>query len=178
MNQTNFKPFIDDLLSQGFEQFVTLYFPGPRPLWTYENDLELLKEALRDLTDETRRAARRRLFDRAQTCHERWLAEVEREAPLTHIRQITVIESRAGRRDFMFHALLGGCDWGEVDFDDKWAPRWNEISGGKAFIRQIDGRIGGLLRHFVFKKNCVLDINCGSVHGRFTAEDFEKRNRY
>ena len=26
-----FKPFIDDLLLEGFDSSLTLYFPGPRP---------------------------------------------------------------------------------------------------------------------------------------------------
>jgi hypothetical protein len=177
VSRPDFKPFIDDLLSQAFSEFVTLYFPGPRPSWTYATNLELLKEAVRDLNNETRRTARRQLFGRAQDCHERWLAEIERQAP-RRVRHITVLESRASKRDFMFHVLLGGCAWSEDDFSEHWGPRWHEISGGKAFMRQIDERVGGLLRFFVFEKHCVLEIDCGIVRRRFTAEDFEEWRRY
>jgi hypothetical protein len=168
-----FKSFIDDLLLQGFESFVTLYFPGPRPSWEYASEWELLREGLRDITDEKRRAARQRRFDRAQGCHERWLAEVRARAPSDDTRYISVIEDRASKRDVMFHVLLGGCDLGEYDLNGEWSPRWNELSGGKAFMREIDERIGGLLRYFVFKKYCPLEVACGTVQGRFIAEQFE-----
>jgi hypothetical protein len=167
------KPFIDDLLSAGFDDFVTLYFPGPRPLSDYTNDWELLREALRDLTDETRRAARQQRLDRAEKCHQRWLAEVRGKAPANEMRYISVIERRASKRDVMFHVLLGGCDWAQYDFSDWWGPRWTEISGGRAFMRNMDERTGGLLRYFVFKAHCVLEVDCGRVQGRFRAQDFE-----
>jgi len=176
-----FKSFIDDLLLQGFESFVTLYFPGPRPSWEYAGEWELLRESLLDFTDEKRRAAQQRRFDRAQGCHERWLAEVRERAPSDNTRYISIIESRGFKRDFMFHVLLGGCDLGEYELNGRWGPRWNELSGGKAFMRTMDERVGGLLRHFVFKARCVMEVDCGTVQSRFTADDFEdleEWNRY
>ena len=168
-----FKSFIDDLLLQGFESFVTLYFPGPRPSWEYASEREFFREAMLDISNERRRAARRKRFDRAQGCHERWLAEVRERAPSDNTRYISIIESRGFKRDFMFHVLLGGCDLGEYELNGRWGPRWNELSGGKAFMREMDERIGGLLRYFVFKKYCPLEVDCGSVQGRFAQEDFE-----
>lgn len=175
-----FKSFIDDLLLQGFESFVTLYFPGPRPSWDYANDWELLRDGWRDITDEKRRAATQRRLDRALGSHERWLAEVRAKASSANTRYISVIERRASKRDVMFHVLLGGCDWDEYRLRDWWGPRWSELSGGKAFMREIDERVGGLLRHFVFKARCVLEVDCGRVQGRFIAEHFEDQewNRY
>jgi hypothetical protein len=173
-----FKPFIDDLLSQGFESFVTLYFPGPRPSWEYASEWQCLKEAIRDLTDETRRAARQKRISHAQGCYEHWLGEVKEQAVTEDTRHITVIEVRTGKRDFLFHVLLGGCDLDEYNLAGHWGPRWKEISGGKAFMRKMDERIGGLLRYFVFKANRVLDVDCGRVRGRFTAEDFEEWKGY
>ena len=176
-----FEPFIGDLLSQGFESFVTLYFPGPRPSWDYANEWELLREGLRDITDEKRRAARQRRLDRALGSHERWLAEVREKAPSANTRYISVIERRASKRDCMFHVLLGGCDLDEYELNGWWGPRWKELSGGKAFMREINERVGGLLGYFVFKARCVIEVDCGRVQGRFLAEhfeDLEEWNRY
>ena len=176
-----FKPFIDDLLLEGFDSFVTLYFPGPRPSWEYATEWELIRESIRDFTDEKRRAARQRRLDRALGSHERWLAEVREKAPSANTRYISVIEDRAGKRDVMFHVLLGGCELNEYDLESEWGPRWNELSGGKAFMREINERVGGLLRYFVFKERCVMEVDCGEVQDRFMAEnfeDFEEWNRY
>ena len=81
----------------------------------------------------------------------------------------------------MFHVLLGGCELNEYDLESEWGPRWNELSGGKAFMREINERVGGLLRYFVFKERCVMEVDCGEVQDRFMAEnfeDFEEWNRY
>jgi hypothetical protein len=171
--EMRFRTFIDDLLLRGFDQFVTLYYPGPRPVWEYADESERLMEARRDLQDEKRRAARARRFQRAQECYEQWLAEIREKANGNDVRYISAIERRASRRDFMFHVLLGGCNWNEFELTDWWKPRWKELSGGTAFPRQIDKRVGGLLRYFVFKVGCVLEVDCGNLQRRFTASDFE-----
>lgn len=71
----------------------------------------------------------------------------------------------------MFHLLLGGSDWGPFDFTDHWRSLWQQMSGGIAFQRQIDERIGGLLRQFVLKRNCILETGDGE---RYDAQEFEE----
>jgi hypothetical protein len=79
------------------------------------------------------------------------------------------IEERAMKRDFLFHILLGGCDWGVWDLKDHWSPLWKRMSGGVAFPREIDERIGGLLCHLVIRRNCTLELGNGA---RYNASDF------
>jgi hypothetical protein len=84
-----------------------------------------------------------------------------------------VIEDRRMRRDFMFHLLLRACDWGPWDFDNHWKPLWKQMSGGIAFTRRIDERIGGLLCYFVMKKHCVLEVNDGTQYWRGLFEEWK-----
>jgi hypothetical protein len=127
---------------------------------------------VRDVTDERAREARLRRFDLAQTCQERWLTEVRKHA-LPQFRYLMVIEDRKSHRDFMFHLLLGACDWGSWDFNDHWKPRWKQMSGGTAFTKQIDERLGGLLSYFVMKKDCVLEVCDGTRYCKGAFEEWK-----
>ena len=80
-----------------------------------------------------------------------------------------VIENRPSSGDSMFHMLLRGCDWDPGDFGHCRARRWHEISGGKAFEKELDERIGGLLWHFVAKKGLLLELD----GERYSKQDFD-----
>jgi hypothetical protein len=163
---------MEEQLSKGFDEFVTLYFPGPKKPWEYRNERELMMASLRDRTDENSREARRRRFDLAQTCQRRWLTKIRKHAS-PQFRYLMVIEDRTSRRDFMFHLLLGACDWGPWDFNDHWGPLWKQMSGGIASKKQIDERIGGLLWHFIMKKDCVFESGDGTRYSKGAFEEWK-----
>lgn len=164
-----FRSFIEAQLSEGFDEFVTLYFPGPQKPWEYQSELERLKASWRDQRDEKARESRLRRLSLARDCQERWLSAIRRRAAV-RFRYLLILEDRISKRDFLFHILLGGCGWRPWDFNDYWKPLWKQMSGGTAFTRRLDERIAGLVWYFVMTKGCVLETDSGE---RFCKTMFE-----
>jgi hypothetical protein len=170
---TIFKEFIDEALSEGFDKFVTLYYPRPTHLkdatWA-----ELMRERLKAIADAEAGAAHYRRFGEGMDCVDEWLDEVKKSANEEQFRYLKLMEDQTRTQDFAFHILLGGCDWNQFEFNGHWKPLWREISGGGAYERKIDPRIGGLIRHILFNTNCILETNDGK---RYRADDFEEWNK-
>jgi len=158
-----FRPFMDEQLSKGFDEFVTLYFPGPKKHLEGKTGWQLSMASWRDRNDEKACATRLRRCELARTCQQRWLREVGKAA-LPQFRHLMLIEDRKIKRDIMFHLLLAGCDWEEWDFDNYWKPLWNEMTGGTAYRKQIDGRLGGFLWNSVMKRDCELEVSSGRTY--------------
>lgn len=155
--------FIKEQLSEGYDEFVTLYYPGPKKPWEYESERELFIASLRDRINEEAQEARLRRFAIAQTCQERWLREIRKRA-LPQFRYLTLTEDRTSKRDFMFHLLLADSDWGLWDFNDHLKPLWKQMSGGTAFQKQIDQRLGGFLWNCVMKRGCAVEVSDGRLY--------------
>lgn len=164
----HFRPFIHQFLSRGCDEFVTLYTSAQKP-WDYKGQAVLLKV----LSSEKWRTESAKRFDRAQKNQRRWLDEVRKNGS-SNFDYLMVIENRPSYQNCLFHILFRGCDWDEGDFDNWWARRWNEISGGKAFKRKLDERIAGLIRYFVAEKNLLLELD----GDRYRKEDFDEWKTY
>jgi hypothetical protein len=167
------RDFIKEQLSDGFEEFVTLYCPDPKKPWEHENNRPPELSTRGGLPGQSRTVPHR-YFDLARTYQKRWLRDVTKYR-LPYFSYLLVIENRSKKQDFLFHLLLRGCDWGSWDFEDHWKPLWKQISGGTAFARQLDERVGGLICYFVKKKFCTLELPNGTQLSR---EDFDEWNRY
>jgi hypothetical protein len=76
-----FRPFMEEQLSKGFDDFVTLYFPGPKKPWEYQSDRELLMASLRDRTNDKAREARLRRLDLAKTAKSAGFVKSENTLP-------------------------------------------------------------------------------------------------
>jgi len=168
MHYESFKELIDWQLSRNFDEFVTLYHPGPKKPWEYASEREFTLAVLNDRYGFQAGLARLHRFGRAQDRQAAWLAKVKAYAGEA-FRYLMVIEDRKWKRDFQFHILLRGCD--SLDLDNYFFNLWKEMSGGIAFRRQMDERIRGLLWHLVIKRNCFLELDNGD---RYSGEEFEE----
>lgn len=69
----------------------------------------------------------------------------------------------------------------EIELADRtMAFRWIRVLPGTE-PGEFYALVGGLLRYFVLKVDCTMNVECGRVYGRYTAADFEdakKWNRY
>lgn len=153
MEKRKFGDFINEVLSEGYDWFFDLYYPSPTE---GEHDPELLKlwENPRD-TKEGREAIERKTTHRIQ-CVNDWMGELMVHAGKQEYRFIKVTELR---RDFScrYYILLGGCRSSGIN-DRDWHQRWREMSGGYAYERELDERIGGLLHFFVMRLGCPIEI--------------------
>jgi hypothetical protein len=168
----HFRLFVDEFLSRGCDDFVTLYTSAKKP-WEYKDQRESRAVCLKVLSSKKWRTESAKRFNRAQKNQRRWLDEV-RENGSPNFGYLMIIENRPSYEDCLFHILLRGCDWEEGDFGNWWARRWNEISGGKAFDKKLDERIRGLIRYFVAEKGLLLELD----GERYRKEDFDEWKTY
>jgi hypothetical protein len=76
---------------------------------------------------------------------------------------------RRGRGEVRFHVLIARCGDGEYR---GLLHHWQHLSGGWAFTRQLDERIGGLIGYLVMREGCLLELNCGAFREQRSASDF------
>jgi hypothetical protein len=168
---TRFKEFLDSVLSVEFDHFVTLRYFGPDQRFRYASTVELLRERLKVLKSIERQFARYRTFGQGMDRVEEWLAQIKKVYGEDRFRYLKIMENRRSHQDFLFHVLVGGCEWDEAAFKEHWGPLWRDISGGTSFEREIDERTRGLIWHLVFKADCLLETNDGKKYRKF---DFEE----
>jgi hypothetical protein len=154
---------MEEELRGGFDEFVTLYFPGPKKHLEGKTEWQIWVAYWNERDDEKACAARSRRYELARTCQRRWLREV-RKVALPQFRYLMVIENRQIKKDLMFHLLLANCDWGPSDFENDWKLLWNEMTGGTAYRKEIDERLGGFIWNSVVKRDCVLEVNHDGAH--------------
>jgi hypothetical protein len=167
MHEENFVDFINEILVGGlFDWFVTLVFlssrvrppSASRKLWeeVWEGDPE--GQGRWTKTPET-----------PGDCLRQWLDEVQFQGPGgAHVTGYLVLEELRSEEEVRYHVLL--ANWN--GFEDAWMRRWKEISGGWAFERQLDDRIGRFIGHMVMRAGCSLTVKRGRLSRHYTQEDF------
>ncbi len=169
MEERIFLTFIEEVMnSNNFNWFVTLGYVPER----HQKPSACLMhwESIWAETDPDCRERWKRTPATAEECLEQWFEEVKRgPGPNgSGIRDYLWLEENRRDGKILFHVLL--ANW--QGYEDAWEQRWREISGGWARTRSLDGRINGLLGHFVMRAGCALNLNCGEFRGRLTAGDF------
>lgn len=165
-----FRDFIAEVLAEGYDWAVDLYFPSPTK---GSDDPKLLKLWENPKFTEQGREAIDKWRSKRSRCVKHWLAEIMLHAGQggdDGYRYINVLEER---EDFSSsnHILLGGCSLIGLN-DRNWKQRWHEMSGGTTYDRVLDDRIGGLLNYFVMTVGCTIELGVADSSGLYQRSDF------
>ena len=160
--------FIKELLNScNFNWYVKLGFVPERHPSVSES--RKLWESVWAVSDPDGHAGWTKTPDTAWDCFEQWLDEIQIGRPGgPGVRNYLWLEECQGDGKVTFHVLV--ADWN--GFSDAWELRWREISNGWAKTREMDDRTAGLLGFLVMKTGCILEVNCGGLPGRYSAQDF------
>jgi hypothetical protein len=145
--------FLEDVIAQGFDWFVTLYFPSPIRNCHDPKLLSFWRFA--PLTEEGRAALSQRTA-RASKCVRNWMGEIMLHAGTPDYHYLMLVEPRRDRA-YLYHILLGGCS-GAGLMDRDWKSRWKVMSGGYAYDRVLDDRTQGLLKYLIMMVGCRVEI--------------------
>src|SRR5260370_36366166 len=143
MEKLRFGPFIDELLENTFDWFITLIYWSPH---TFKDERE--RERLRyweALTDDGRaeRARREREFFR---CYRHWLENIKRQSCSGNFEYVQFFERQVNGR-FCMHFLARNVGIFDIE---SCLRNWAEIAKGRGYSRDVNERLGGLLAYFFF----------------------------
>jgi hypothetical protein len=158
MHDDNFVEFINEILEQRWlASFGTLVFVHSR--FHPPSATRLEWEDIWETTDPDRENWVKTPSTEWE-CLEQWLSELG-------VQHYIWLEERR-RDEVRFHVLTNDAD----AFAEVSRFRWKEISGGWAFERQVDDRLGRLIGHMVMRGGYSLKVEGGQFSGHYTQEDF------
>lgn len=168
----NISSFIKEVLeSCNFNWYVKLGFVPERHPSVSESTK--LWESIWTLTDPDGHGGWTKTPATALDCFDQWIDEIQIGRPCgPGVRNYLWLEECQSEGRVVFHVLV--ADWN--GFSDAGELRWKEISNGWAKTRELDERTGGLLAYLVMRVGCALELNCGGVPGRYSAQDFRQWN--
>ena len=180
MDQERFSDFIKEVLNSfDFDWFVTL---GHNPAtarkvdeWRREPPLTAAEAYWEDIWAETdpdgRQWKKPKTSRTVEESLDKWLDWVCGPPDSEGRRSLDYLwlEERRGRGEVRFHVLVARYGDGEHPQE---LFLWKDLSGGWAFTRQLDERIGGLIGYFVMREGCLLELNCGAFREQRSASDF------
>jgi hypothetical protein len=169
MGEERFSDFIKEVLNSfDFDWFVTL---GHNPATARKADeWRRYWEDIWSETDPDRRHWKKTSWT-VEESFDQWLNEFcgWPDSAGRRSQDYLWLEERRARGEVRFHVLV--ARYGEGEHPEELL-RWRETSGGWAFQRELDERIGGLLGYLVMLRGCSLELNCGAFQGQRSASDF------
>jgi len=169
VGEERFSDFIKEVLdSSPFDWFVTL---GHNPATARKVDeSRRYWEDIWAETDPDRRHWKKTVWTVEESI-DIWLDEVCGWPDSSGRRSLDYfwLEERRVRGEVRFHVLV--ARYGQREHAQELL-RWRELSGGWAFTRELDERIGGLLGYLVMRAGCTLELSCGEFLGQRSASDF------
>jgi len=169
MGQKSFSEFVKEILEPSYDWYVKLFYPAPTEGHDDPEFLQFWKKAR--FTPEGRAALERRNEKKAK-CIRNWIGEIMLHAGTQGFRYIKITEDQSDFSSY-YHVLFGGCSTAGLT-DRDWLKRWKEMSGGSAYERNLDDRIGGLLTHLVMKQENNIEVYLGDTKATYTKDDFRQ----
>lgn len=166
--QENFFDFIEEVLdSADFNGYMVLDY-YPERIKPVDPETKHWEEIWAE-TDPSQKHWKKALTS-ADECFAEWLWAVEGSPPVgAGVRDYLCLRERRPGGSIRFHVLIANWEGDEYT----WAYRWEEISRGWAFSREIGERIGGLLGYLVMRAGCSLEVECRGFPRRlYRAADF------